>query len=525
MTEAVNPNPQDQKYDRQLRLWGSHGQKLLAEANVLLIGGSAVGTETLKNLILPGLGQFSILDSEIVTNADLGRNFFVELDDVGKSRAETTAKNLHELNPDCKKSTPIKKSLEDVLNSPEFFDSFSVVIVTGAKEDSLIKLSDLCYDKDIPLVVVDIFGFFGYLRLQTKEHTVVESHPEFFVPDLRLNAPFQALIDYANKIHLDKEHMTSKEHSHVPYPIILLKAIEHWKKDHDGKIPSNSQAKDEFKKFISTMSWNPKEVNFQEAFQSAHLVTLPPRIPSEVEAVLNDEKAKNLTKESSNFWILANAVSDFVKNEGKGLLPLSGAIPDMTALTENYIELQNIYSTEAESHVKIIKSKVEKSLTSLGKDTTSISYQEVQNFCKNAAFICCVRNSKLSAEYNSNSSNFNMEALEMDSNGNGPWYVGIRAGHKFRLKYNKYPEPGDSNNFKPIVDELVKHLGFPEDYVTEDHIAEILRVENANLHTVAAILGGIASQEVLKVITHQWIPLDNTFFFNGLSSSSSTLKL
>ncbi len=42
------------KYDRQLRLWGERGQRLLESAKVVLLGASAVGTETLKNLVLPG---------------------------------------------------------------------------------------------------------------------------------------------------------------------------------------------------------------------------------------------------------------------------------------------------------------------------------------------------------------------------------------------------------------------------------------------------------------------------------------
>lgn len=44
----------DNKYDRQLRLWGSGGQKALMEANILLVNAGATGTETLKNLVLPG---------------------------------------------------------------------------------------------------------------------------------------------------------------------------------------------------------------------------------------------------------------------------------------------------------------------------------------------------------------------------------------------------------------------------------------------------------------------------------------
>lgn len=42
------------KYDRQLRLWGEEGQGALESAKVCLIHATTTGTETLKNLVLPG---------------------------------------------------------------------------------------------------------------------------------------------------------------------------------------------------------------------------------------------------------------------------------------------------------------------------------------------------------------------------------------------------------------------------------------------------------------------------------------
>jgi len=73
----------DDKYDRQVRLWGSHGQKLLSNSKVLLLGANSSGTETLKNLVLPGVGSVTIVDGETVTDRDCGNNFFVTEDTVG----------------------------------------------------------------------------------------------------------------------------------------------------------------------------------------------------------------------------------------------------------------------------------------------------------------------------------------------------------------------------------------------------------------------------------------------------------
>lgn len=90
------------RYDRQLRLWGASGQIALENSHILLVnsGPGVVGVETLKNLVLPGIGNFTIQDSAIVAQEDLGINFFLEEQHLGGFRAEHTCNLLGELNPD-----------------------------------------------------------------------------------------------------------------------------------------------------------------------------------------------------------------------------------------------------------------------------------------------------------------------------------------------------------------------------------------------------------------------------------------
>lgn len=90
----------DDKYDRQLRLWGPHGQRLLANSHVCLLGATGAGTETLKNLILPAVGRFTIVDNQAVSERDCGNNFFVTVSSIGHNRAKVTCELLNELNPD-----------------------------------------------------------------------------------------------------------------------------------------------------------------------------------------------------------------------------------------------------------------------------------------------------------------------------------------------------------------------------------------------------------------------------------------
>jgi hypothetical protein len=91
----------DDKYGRQLRLWGANGQAALMGAHVLLLGAEPTGSKTFKNLVLPpGLGLVAVVDGGDVTASDLARNFFVEPAALGRKRADVDVQLLCEMNPD-----------------------------------------------------------------------------------------------------------------------------------------------------------------------------------------------------------------------------------------------------------------------------------------------------------------------------------------------------------------------------------------------------------------------------------------
>uniref|UniRef100_A0A8C9Q6J0 NEDD8 activating enzyme E1 subunit 1 n=1 Tax=Spermophilus dauricus TaxID=99837 RepID=A0A8C9Q6J0_SPEDA len=63
----------------QIRLWGDHGQEALESAHVCLIHATATGTEILKNLVLPGIGSFTIVDGNQVSGEDAGNKTELKL--------------------------------------------------------------------------------------------------------------------------------------------------------------------------------------------------------------------------------------------------------------------------------------------------------------------------------------------------------------------------------------------------------------------------------------------------------------
>ncbi|VDI44985.1 Hypothetical predicted protein [Mytilus galloprovincialis] len=260
------------------------------------------------------------------------------------------------------------------------------------------------------------------MRIVIKEHTVIESHPDSAHEDLRLDHPFPRLVEYCNS--LDLESMDQKEHSHTPWIVIVYKYLQKWKESHDGNAPKNYKEKLLFKEFIKQGIRSNKEgfpldeENFDEAVKSVNTALVPSSMPSVVRKLFEDPCCSNLDAESSSFWILVRAVKEFVDNEGKDLLPLRGTIPDMTADSTRYIQLQHVYHGQADDDVAVVTEKVRKIEQSIAKeepvDTLNmpppnydncISDHDIKLFCKNAAFLRIFRSRSLAEEYNNKTAN------------------------------------------------------------------------------------------------------------------------
>lgn len=128
MTKADNAR----RYDRQIRIWGAHGQTRFERSRVLLLGCSATGAETLKNLVLGGIASFTIVDGCRVSAQDLGNNFMIEADSLGQPRAQVVTSLLQEMN-DSVAGSFVEEAPETLLESnPSFLADFSLVIGTQA---------------------------------------------------------------------------------------------------------------------------------------------------------------------------------------------------------------------------------------------------------------------------------------------------------------------------------------------------------------------------------------------------------
>ncbi|XP_009609546.3 NEDD8-activating enzyme E1 regulatory subunit AXR1-like isoform X1 [Nicotiana tabacum] len=531
------------KYDRQLRIWGEQGQAALEKASICLLNCGPTGSETLKNLVLGGVGSITVVDGSKVEVGDLGNNFMVDEASVGQSKAKCVCAFLQELN-DAVKAKFIEEHPEELIETnPSFFSQFTLVIATQLVEDSMVKLDRICREANIILLFARSYGLMGLVRISVKEHTVIESKPDHFLDDLRLNNPWPELRRFAETIDLNTTDAVV--HKHTPYIIILVKLAEEWANAHGGNLPSTREEKRQFKDLIKSKMITADEENYKEAVEASYKLFSPQGTGPNLQKII-DDSCTEVDSSSSDFWVMVAALKEFIANEGGGETPLEGSIPDMTSSTELYINLQKTYQAKAEADFLVMEQKVRNLLKKIGRDPASISKANIKSFCKNARKLAVCRYRLIEDEFTSPVQPELQKYLTDEDYGTLQeanslkvlpentavgLYILLRAADRFAANYNKFPGQFDGemdediSRLKITAVGLLNDLGCNGSALSEDLINEMCRYGASELHAVAAFVGGVASQEVIKLITRQFIPMSGTFIFNGIDHKSQLLLL
>eukprot|EP00771_Trimastix_marina_P001627 gnl/Trimastix_PCT/2709.p1 GENE.gnl/Trimastix_PCT/2709~~gnl/Trimastix_PCT/2709.p1 ORF type:complete len:550 (-),score=150.35 gnl/Trimastix_PCT/2709:120-1742(-) len=526
------------RYDRQIRIWGASGQRALESCHLCLVNATGLGCEILKNLVLPGIGAFTIVDGAQITPEDTGSNFFLTKSDLGKSRATVVKENMKRHNPFVT-GTAVSESAEALLErNAHFFEQFTFIIVTNAPESTSCKFGSFCEEHHIPLMIARTHGFIGHVRLYVPEHTIVDAKPETPQVDLRTADPWAELVEYARTFdNVEEEHR-----EHVPYVCLLINEMARWKAQHEH-APRNLTERKAFKAHLQSISRAKDAIeNYDEAIRYAHKACEPVGIPGSVRQVLEDNACINVTAESTPFWILAHALRLFTEQQ-EGKLPLNGEVPDMVSITPFFVGLQRIFKAKAQRDLNLFKSLVAQTLERLGLPAETISEEERTSFAKNALLIRLMRFNPLSHEYNPatfptalftesvGQTSDDPEYLKLQAH-NAVLYVMLRLADRFHATHGRYPgvNPAGPSSLpeaqfaedvaamRALLNTLGPQLGVASEAITDGYLQETARYTGRELHTMAALVGGIGGQEAFKVISRQFIPINNTLIFNGVQS-------
>ncbi|KAI9023556.1 NEDD8 activating enzyme E1 subunit 1 [Phycomyces nitens] len=525
-----------QKYDRQLRLWATTGQTALEHANICLLNATSTGCEILKNLILPGVGSVTVVDNLLVQEEDMKTNFFLEPASLGQPKAKAVVELLQELNEDASVTFAIKEPSDIIHHEKSFFDPFTMVIATNLHEKDTLELANLCEKTNKALILVKSKGLVGIFRLQGPEHPVIETHPENPV-DLRLGSPFDQLKKYANSFDLDKLDQT--DHAHVPFIVVILKAVEKWKEENGGKEPQTYSERNDIKAIIRKDMRTSDEENYEEAISNIwRLAPSSSNLPSDVRQVFEDPACNDITPQSEHFWVVARAVREFFENEGQGQLPLPGKLPDMKSDTTNYVALQNVYREKAKEDIAAVTAHLNTILKANGIPENSISQDIVESFCKNSAHIKVVRYRSIEEE-RVKSPQTDKIVTWVENEDNMSYYMVYRAADLFHDNHGRWPGSRGGDSLEDVkllrfeVEAVLESLQIPKEKIgsilqqtsMENAITNYVRFANRETANLSALIGGLAAQEAIKLITRQYIPINNTCVFNGISSTSAIFEL
>ena len=482
--------------------------------------------------MLGGIASFTLVDKDTVKPRDLGNNFMLRTADFGESKAKAIAAHLKELNASVVGSF-IDEDPDDIVSeNPDFFHDFTIVIATQMHNRALIALDGVCQRRNITMIMLRSFGLLGTLRLSLKEHFITEATPTECFVDLRLTHPWPELSSFASDFELDS--LDSVSFQRVPYIVLLLQAASNWRSEHDGMLPKSNDEQAEFKRVLSAMRRTHDEDNFQEALNAVRHICKPPSLSPNVVELLEALASKSLAQSTSSFWFKIYGLSSFLAQSG-GLMPLEGSLPDMICTTEHYVTLQQIYQEKAASDAKIVEGFVQEALILAGRERDAITFTEVRNFCKHASSVRILRWQPLSLD-----KNFEREDV-IESTQRPAWNHSLArltyfflmcASDTFYDRYGRFPgtaidaasdSQDDYIKLKAIANEALRdkclnvHVG-----AVDDLIREMVRCGDGEAHAVASVLGAIGSQEVIKMVTKQFVPCEKTLIYNAAESTTMT---
>ena len=84
-------------FSRQKMIISPEASKLIKNAKILVVGVGAGGNEVLKNLLLIGFGNITIIDFDHIEDSNLSRTTLFRKEDIGKSKAVVAAERLTEI--------------------------------------------------------------------------------------------------------------------------------------------------------------------------------------------------------------------------------------------------------------------------------------------------------------------------------------------------------------------------------------------------------------------------------------------
>ena len=219
----------------------------------------------------------------------------------------------------------------------------------------------------------------------------------------------------------------------------------------------------------------------------------------------------------SEFGLLMRALGIFM-DKFDGEVPLAGGIPDMVSSTDMYTKLQGIFEAKAASDKRAFADIVATEAATCGYPR-HVEPSTIDLFCKHVfdvkAHLCAPWRRFLQP---------NVDEISWYDEGPDKeqtpimWYLALRAVDRFQEANGYFPGAidgdgagsntstldQDADAVHALLQALVAELKLPvenfsDDALSRKHALEITRYGAIEMHNTAAVIGGLAAQEAVKL--------------------------
>jgi molybdopterin/thiamine biosynthesis adenylyltransferase/rhodanese-related sulfurtransferase len=144
------------------------GQKRLKNAKVLCIGAGGLGSPALMYLAAAGVGTLGIVEFDVVDESNLQRQIIHGQSDIGRSKAESAADSVREINPLIQVN--IHEQRLDSSNVMELFAQYDLIVDGTDNFATRYLVNDACVLLGKPYVWGSIYRFDGQASVFWAEH-------------------------------------------------------------------------------------------------------------------------------------------------------------------------------------------------------------------------------------------------------------------------------------------------------------------------------------------------------------------
>lgn len=147
---------------------GMDGQKRLKNAKVLCVGAGGLGSPALMYLAAAGVGTLGIVEFDTVDESNLQRQIIHGQSDIGKSKAQSAAESVREINPLI--TINIHETRLDNSNVMEIFGQYDLIVDGTDNFATRYMVNDACVLLNKPYVWGSIYRFDGQASVFWSEH-------------------------------------------------------------------------------------------------------------------------------------------------------------------------------------------------------------------------------------------------------------------------------------------------------------------------------------------------------------------